>query len=69
MCSLGAGIVVDTLYVPPLFNQLLYDPLCVLLLEDRTLSFGDLDPSQVSISSMYVYLASSSMSSVHKLAK
>ena len=48
-CSFGAGIVVDSLYVPPLYNELLYDPLCALLLEDRSQSFSEVDPSQVSL--------------------
>lgn len=39
--------MVDTLYVPLVYNELLYDPLCVLLLEDRTETFSNLDPSQV----------------------
>ncbi len=47
MCSLGAGIVVNSIYVPRLYNELLYDPLCALLLEDRTRSFNAVNPNQV----------------------
>ena len=53
-CSLGAAIVVDSLYIPPLFSELLYNPLCMLLLEDRTLSLNELEPSQA-CNIQYVY--------------
>ena len=35
--SFGAGIVVESLFVPQLFSRLLYNPLCTLLLGDPTL--------------------------------
>ena len=35
--SFGAGIVVESLFVPKLFSRLLYNPLCTLLLGDPTL--------------------------------
>lgn len=37
LISFGAGIVVGSLFVPKLFSQLLYNPLCTLLLGDPTL--------------------------------
>ncbi len=36
-CSLGAALVVDThTAVPDVYSQLLHNPLCVLLYENRT---------------------------------
>ena len=47
MFSFGSSIVVSTIFVPRLYTQLIHDPLCVLLLEDQSLSFSDVDSSDV----------------------
>ena len=46
-CSLGAGIVVNTINIPRLYTQLVRDPLCVLLLEDKSQSLINVDPNHV----------------------